>query len=33
MSILKNLGLRNAKFAIEFDKINPSSDGTDNINF
>jgi len=33
MSILKNLGLGNAKFAIEFDKINPSSDGTDNINF
>ena len=33
MSILKNLGLGNAKFAIEFEKINPSCDGTDNINF
>ena len=33
MSILKNLGLGNAKFAIEFEKINPSCNGTDNINF
>ncbi len=33
MSILKNLGLGNAKFVIEFDKINPSSDGIDIINF
>ena len=33
MCILNSLGLGNAKFSIEFEKINPSSDGTENINF
>ena len=31
--ILRNLGLKNAKFTIQFSKCNPSSDGIDNINF
>ena len=31
--ILKNLGLENANFLIEFKNVNPTSDGSDNINF
>ena len=31
--ILKNLGLENANFFIEFKNVNPTSDGSDNINF
>ena len=33
MSILKNLGLGNAKFLIDFQEVTPSSEGTHNINF
>ena len=32
-SILKNLGLQNANFLIQFSECKPSADGTDNINF
>ncbi len=33
MSILKNLGLVNANFSIQFSECKPSSDGIDDINF
>ncbi len=33
MSILRNLGLENANFSIQFSKCNPSGDGIDDINF
>jgi DNA repair protein RecN (Recombination protein N) len=33
ISILKNLGLENANFAIQFSECMPSGDGIDNINF
>jgi len=33
MSILKNLGLENAVFSIQFSECKPSSDGIDNIDF
>jgi len=33
MSILRNLGLENAKFSIQFSKCKPSGDGIDDINF
>ena len=33
MSILKNLGLENSKFLIDFEKTNPSSEGKENIKF
>jgi len=32
-SILRNLGLENANFSIQFSECNPSGDGIDNINF
>ena len=31
--ILKNLGLQNANFSIQFSECKPSADGIDNINF
>ncbi|EEE39983.1 AAA family ATPase [Prochlorococcus marinus] len=33
LSILRNLGLKNANFSIQFSECKPSSDGIDNINF
>ena len=33
MSILANLGLKNAKFLVEFKEVNPSVDGIEDINF
>ena len=33
ISILRDLGLENANFSIEFSQCNPSRDGIDNINF
>ena len=33
VSILKNLGLQNAKFSIDFSKVKPSAEGLENINF
>ena len=33
ISILRNLGLENANFSIQFSECKPSSDGIDNINF
>ena len=33
ISILRNLGLENANFSIQFSECNPSRDGIDNINF
>ena len=33
MSILRNLGLENANFSIQFSKCEPSGNGNDNINF
>ena len=30
---MKNLGLENAKFLVEFEKVNPSEEGIDNVNF
>jgi len=33
MSILSNLGLKNANFSIQFSECKPSGDGIDNINF
>ena len=33
ISILKNLGLENANFSIQFSECNPSGDGINNINF
>ena len=33
ISILRNLGLENANFSIEFSECKPSSEGIDNINF
>ncbi len=33
ISILKNLGLENAKFSIDFKQVEPSSDGLENIDF
>uniref|UniRef100_UPI002588CE6C AAA family ATPase n=1 Tax=uncultured Prochlorococcus sp. TaxID=159733 RepID=UPI002588CE6C len=33
ISILRNLGLENANFSIQFSQCNPSRDGIDNINF
>ena len=33
ISILRNLGLENAKFVIQFSECKPSGDGIDNINF
>ena len=33
MKILRNLGLHNAKFLIDFEKVNPSIGGSDNIEF
>ena len=33
ISILKNLGLENANFSIEFEEVSPSVHGTDNIKF
>ena len=33
MSILKNLGLENANFSIQFSKCKPSCNGIDNLNF
>jgi len=33
LSILRNLGLKNANFLIQFSESKPSSDGIDNINF
>jgi len=33
ISILRNLGLKNANFLIQFSECNPSGDGIDNINF
>ena len=33
ISILKNLGLQNAEFLIEFTKVKPSQEGNDNIDF
>jgi len=33
ISILRNLGLENANFSIQFSKCNPSSDGIDDIKF
>ena len=33
ISILKNLGLENANFSIQFSECKPSGDGIDNINF
>ena len=33
MSILRNLGLENANFLIQFSECKPSSDGVDDINF
>ncbi len=33
ISILKNLGLENANFSIEFTKVTPSSEGNENIDF
>jgi len=33
MSILRNLGLKNANFSIQFSECKPSGDGIDNINF
>ena len=33
ISILRNLGLENANFSIQFSECKPSSDGIDNVNF
>ena len=33
ISILRDLGLENANFSIQFSECKPSGDGTDNINF
>ncbi len=33
ISILRNLGLKNANFSIQFSQCSPSGDGIDNINF
>ena len=33
ISILRNLGLKNANFSIQFSECSPSGDGIDNINF
>ena len=33
LSILRNLGLENANFSIQFSECKPSGDGIDNINF
>ncbi len=33
MSILRNLGLENANFSIQFSQCKPSGDGIDNVNF
>ena len=33
LSILRNLGLKNANFSIQFSECKPSGDGIDNINF
>ena len=33
LSVLKGLGLENANFSIKFDKINPTGEGIDNIDF
>ena len=33
MAILNYLGLENAKFSIEFEKVKPSKNGLENVNF